>query len=45
MFFGYSYDDKAKTFFRGFSAMENLYIKFYNSDVSKQCGVSEHMVV
>ena len=44
-FFWGRYDYKAKTFCRGFSAIENLYIKFYRSDLRKHFGVGKHVGV
>ena len=43
IFFWYFYYDKAKTFFRGFAVIDNLYITFYMSVVSKYCDAGEHM--
>ena len=39
--FWYFYYDKAKTLYRGFSAIDNLYITFYRSDVRRHYDVSE----
>ena len=39
------YYDKAKTFCRGFYAIENLYITLYSSDAIKHCDVGEHVGV
>ena len=44
LFWGFYYD-KSKTFFRGFAAIDNLYIALYRSDVSKHYDVGEHMGV
>ena len=44
-FFWGRYDYKAKTFCRGFSAIENLYIALYRSDVGTLFDVGEHMGV
>ena len=43
--FGIFYDDKAKTFFRVFAAIENLYVTLYRYDISKFFDVGEHMGV
>ena len=45
MFFFNYYDDKSKTFYRGFAAIDNLYITLYRSDVSEYFDVVEHMEV
>ena len=37
------YDDKAKTFYRVFSAIKNFHITLYRSDVSEQFYIGEHM--
>ena len=41
--FGGVYDDRSKTFCRGFSTMDNLYISLDRSDKSKYFDVGEHM--
>ena len=43
--FGDFYDDRAKTFCRGFSDIENFYITLYRSDVSEYFDAVEHMRV
>ena len=44
-FFWCFYYDKAKTFFWGFAAIENLCITLYRYDVSECSDVDEHMIV
>ena len=39
------YDDNVKNVYRGVSATDNLYIRFYRYDVSEYCDVSEHVGV
>ena len=45
MSFGFFYHDKTKTLFRGFSAIENLYIIFYKSDLREHSDIGEHVGV
>ena len=42
---GIFYDDKAKTFCRGFATIENLYISLGRSDISEYFDVSEHNLI
>ena len=41
----YFYDDDSKTFFRRFTAIENLYIELYRYHVGEHSGVGEPVIV
>ena len=45
VFFWNFYYDKTKTFCRGFSTIENLYVTLYRSYVSEHNNVGEHVRV
>ena len=45
IFFWYFYDDRTKTFCRGFSAIYNFYIVIFRSNVIEYIDAGEHMVV